>query len=75
MCGKVFCQPCTEFQKRLSTIGAPDPTGRLHPVCALCIGAESQKVGQIRNDTETLFMEFFSKSACAYAYNEVHWSV
>jgi len=56
MCGNVFCRQCTEYQKRLSNIGIPDPTGRLHSVCALCFGAESQKVGQIGTETETFFM-------------------
>ncbi|XP_047130456.1 uncharacterized protein LOC101241009 isoform X1 [Hydra vulgaris] len=59
-CGRVFCENCCQYMKRLSPECIPDPQGNLYRVCFSCAGfPSSQPLGEIRSLTDDFL---FSRS-------------
>ncbi|XP_022345183.2 uncharacterized protein LOC111137816 isoform X1 [Crassostrea virginica] len=51
-CGKVFCNPCLQFQRKLNLLAHLDPEGRSYKVCQACFDEGQVQEGQHRNLTE-----------------------
>ncbi|XP_048258280.1 vacuolar segregation protein PEP7-like isoform X3 [Haliotis rufescens] len=64
MCGKVFCQQCSRFQRRLADDASPNPDGKLYRVCQLCFkDGEDLAVGCVKSWTQ----DFFNMRSAAHA--------
>lgn len=50
-CGKVFCNPCLQFQRKLNLLAHLDPEGKSYKVCQTCFDEGQVQAGQCRNLT------------------------
>ncbi|XP_048745970.2 uncharacterized protein LOC125658676 isoform X2 [Ostrea edulis] len=51
-CGKIFCNPCLQFQRKLNLLANPDPEGKAYKVCQTCFEEGQVQEGQRRRLTE-----------------------
>ncbi|XP_062568961.1 uncharacterized protein LOC134231076 [Saccostrea cucullata] len=54
-CGKIFCSPCLQFQRKLNLLANPDPEGKAYKVCQACFEEGQVQEGQSRRLTEYFY--------------------